>query len=290
MSNVYEIGLYINRYSQVEAQRVVFPLLVKKDTYADYIPMVKRMDELPPKLIVVGGERSIRTVTKEMYRRGQLRPLGILGGGSTNVLYEYLRSTGREMTLQQFREIPPDKFDPKFYFRPGIAKDEKGEIEEFNIQMGNGMYEIFSGLSNELLRFIPPQFRPFSSRTLAYVPAIIRKGNTLDLYSLSPNIGRVRAFPEQDLFGSDITHARIEGSRIDQARKLTTTLVLWQFHQRPPKEILRIDKGVIFEDHIHSDSAWFDGDVEKHRLKLHGTVIISRVEAKLTIPVMAIRK
>ncbi len=289
MSQKYEIGLYINSSANSQATGLVYSL-TGSEVFKDDIPFSQPLEMLPNKLIVAGGERSIRTVTLAMYRRGQLRPLGILGGGSTNVLFEYLISTGREVTLQQFLDTSADKFDPKFYFRPGIARNEKEEIEEFNIQMGTGMYERFSGQSNEILRMIPPRFRPFTSRSLAYIPAIIRTGDTLDIYSLSPNIGRVDAFPGQDLFGSDLTHARIEGDRFEQARKLTATLVFWQFHKRPPKEILRIDKGIIFEDHIRSDSAWFDGDVEKHRLKLHGTVIISRVEPKLAIPVMAIRK
>lgn len=122
---------------------------------------------------------------------------------------------------------------------------------------------------------------------MASVPAAVMPGDALNMYSLSPRIGHVLTFPDQDLSGSGITHAKIEGNRVVQAAKLATTLILWQFGWRPPKGILHIETGATFHDEVKRNTIWFDGDTQRNRFSGH--VTIRRTDPQYAIPVVGIK-
>lgn len=285
MSQKYEIGVYVDSYARVEAQRVVFPLIEKFGSHTDIIPMMDKLDELPQKLAVVGGEGSNRAVIQNMYDLGQYRPIGIVGGGTRDVLYHYLKKTGRVITVAEFIDTPPDKFLEKYSYRPGQANDETGATKIFNNHIAVGNYEAAVGALNERLRILPSKIRSGIVYRAAYISAVVGSGEDFNMVSVSGNIGNVDAF-DQELFGSDVTHAWIEGGRRDQARKLAKTLTLWQRGQRPPETVLKLERKEIFNLNNHSQTIWIDGDTIKNPFR--GDIFIKRAET--AIPIFALVK
>lgn len=285
MAQEYEIGLYINPYAQPEAQRVVFPLLENKATHAVYIPMAEKLGELPPKLIVVGGEGSNRAVIQEMYDRGQYRPIGIVGGGTNDVLYHHLLKTGRVMTIREFLDTPADQFPERFLYRPGLARDLVGNNVIFNNQIGFGNLDVTVGVVNASIRRFPPQTRIKGAKgLLAAIPAVIQKGKLIDVYSVARNIRNQDVFPHQDQFGNFITHAATAGNIFQRVNNLVVIRDTYQQNRIPPENILSVRQGIIFSHDAHTKKIWLDGDTINNPFE--GMVEIGR--ADVAIPIFAL--
>lgn len=285
MISSYEIGLYINPYSQKEAQRVIFPLLERKDIHAQYIPAAEKLAELPKKLVVVGGEGTNRMVIQEMYDRGQYRPIAVVGGGTNDVLYHYLLKTGRVMTIAEFLATPADKFPDRFLYRPGLAKDAKGNNVIFNNQIGFGNLDVAVGDVNAAIRRFPPQTRIKGAKgLLAAIPAVIQKGKLIDVYSVARNIRNQDVFPRQDQFGDFVTHAATSGNIFQRVNDLVVIRDSYKQNRIPPENILSVRQGIIFSHDAHTKKVWLDGDTIDNPFKW--TIEIGRAE--VAIPIFAL--
>ncbi len=243
MASSYEIGLYINPRARSGVKRLVKHLINDPRVLADSIPFQKPVDSFPPKLIVVGGERSVRTVTGEIYRRGENSTLGIVPGGSGNVTYNNLERHGNIVSVHEFIEG----------LQTGVVTFHPGQIsgEIFNNQVGFGAYERVSGFLNETLRFLPDGMRTVLSKIFATVPAVFSE-EMINMYSVSPYIGKVRSFPQQDFLGNSVTHGQIGGKL--KAQKLAMTLMLWQMGLAAyaPDALFHRTQSERFSPHIQS--------------------------------------
>lgn len=281
MPQRYEVGIFKNEHARKEALQNVVGIIGKK-LHGNTIPFSEEIAELPDRLIVVGGERSVRTMVQEMSDRKQWRPVALAGGGAHDVTFNELRKVGRTMTVEEFVETPVDEFPEELLYHPGegvMVGEEYGEI--FNNHIGLGKYEEASGDMNEVLRFLPPLLRSLAARSLAAPIAVIRSGERVDIYSVSSHIGYVNAFPEQELQGSDITHAWIDGNDLEQAAKLAITLVLWQAKMRPPETVLHTERRYIYNATTNAENVWIDGDTLPN--PLHGEVTIKRSDSAFPI-------
>lgn len=267
-----EIGLYINPRAGSGAKRLVEPLINDPRVFVDSIPFQKTIDSLPLRLIVVGGERSVITVAGEIYRRGENPTLGIVPGGSGNVTFNNLERHGNIVSVSEFIDGSQAGV---VIFRPG----QIGE-EIFNNQVGFGAYEQATGSFNEALRFMPDRMRTMLYKILATVPAVF-SDEPINMYSVSPYIGKVRAFPEQDFFGNSITHGQIRGEQ--KAPKLAMTLMFWQMGLADyvPDALFHRTQRERFTADIQSSDIWIDGDTSRNPYQ--GEVEIKRIDRGISV-------
>lgn len=263
MSQKCEIALYINPSADQQAKDFVAG--IKGDNVGeDTIPPKKNL--ISRKKVLVGGEHSLWTITSNIIKNGQPCVVALAGGGTHNVVFEYLKRTGRVMTVDEFLQTAPDKFPNKLLYHPGEAQDEKGHREIFNNHLGRGAYPRMTATLDKMLRGLPPQIRTRGARLGAAVPAAISREDRLVIYSISDRIGDFIAFKDQDLFDGGLTKAVIEGNYVEQWVKLALTLASWQFSRSPLRGVLRTEQGVIFHDRFRTSSLWIDGENKENFL------------------------
>lgn len=289
MAQKYEVGLYRSMSASKKALDIVAPLLRKNDVYTQS-PYSKEPSDPPRRIIVVGGEGINRIRFQDLYDKGEVRPVGIVGGGTQNVLHRELMDLKRTMTLEEFMETPWDRFPINTFFKPGQVG---GAI--FNNQYGLGVWERANGRENAMLRRSnetedETRKRVRRARYHAFLfRSILRISDRFDMYSVTPHTGGVNAFPEQDITSDEVTRAWIEGNPIEQVVKLAITLNTFRKGDIPPESILRREKAKSFNVTIGSrkhDTAWIDGDTVPNPAS--GEAVIAR--ANVAIPVVAIVK
>lgn len=250
------LGIYRNPYAGSEVLKIVKGLEKAGALCINSLKELEDLKVLPQRMMVAGGDGSVGAVIQEMFDRRECRPLGILGGGTQNVLYNEHLLNQRAMNIIEFLTASPDEL-AKFSFRPGIM----GRIVFIN-QIGFGSYEQADGMLNQHLRPIPKSIRTFFVRGTALCIASLSDGRKIDIYSIVPRIGRVLAFPEQQ-FDTGISHGWIEdGER--GSRKLVGTLNSWRNIEGKGlngslPEFVKIEKGESFSV-LTPRTIWKDGD------------------------------
>lgn len=263
MANIVDLEIYRNNSAgSVRKNKAILDSINGNGIEHIYsADALKALKNWPQKFIVDGGEGSNWVLIQEMFRRGlQIRPIGLMGSGTQNVLFEILKKAGRTMTIDEFREAPADKI-------PGFRPGQVGGSALFNNQFAIGAYERQNGEFNKALGFFPKGIRPMLVRGMAGMSAVLSSDTKIDMYSVVPRIGKVEAFPKQDPFGPNITHAWIEGK--NPSIKLAKVLFLWWRNKIPPEglsqNLLRTEQAPNF-DYVKSftPTAWVDGDTMKN--------------------------
>lgn len=272
-----ELGVYINGTADPEILATAYSITGPGITRISSISELKFRGALPRGFIIAGGEGSIRVVVQEMYKRGEIGPVGLLGGGTQNVLFNELGKR-QTMTLEEFCDTPSDKFPAELLFHPGQTEDIR-----FINQFAIGAFEQRNGEINSRLHFLPRGYKPAIVRITAGVIATFSLSRRIDMFSVVPNIGNVHAFPKQDPFGPEITHAWIEGW--DAPLKLAKTLIYWWQNKVPPPSVLKTESGLSFSISSHAKKAWVDGDTIPNPNK--GEFEIKRT--KTPFPVVALK-
>lgn len=255
----YEFGLFTNPHvSRVVAEEDT-GILWLRPTGAGFVdsipPTHSRWQRFPKRLIVRGGDGSIREICQWMHDRKEIRPVGILPGGSQNVLYHALMDLGLKANIKAFLEKSLDDYPEEQRLRPGMINDRV-----FVNHVGLGHVEQQLGRLNARLRLLPNGCRTLVATLFSLATASANPGkNFLNLYTITPRIGPVLAFPEQRLLNDELTHAWIRGGRIRQLR------------------------GSWFQDTTVGNYVWFDGDTRYYSQQ---EVLITR--ASYGIPVVAI--
>ncbi|MBI2612098.1 hypothetical protein HYW54_05160 [Candidatus Gottesmanbacteria bacterium] len=227
--------------------------------------------------IVVGGEGTIRPVVHHKVDYKINRPLGIYAKGTNNVLMHTLEEAHRILDASEFTSHLESVTPDRYAFYPGKV----GGIV-FTNQAGFGPYEQAVGDVNRVLRMVPKNLRQKLARILALVPASFTSQNKIDMGSVLQYIGKIRAFPKQDPFGEELTHAWIgEGF---QDMKLVLTLLFWSFDLPAPKGLLHTESVSSFVAKP-GKKIWFDGDTNKSErfFPQSGEVIVSRSDYPITI-------
>ncbi len=261
-----ELGVFINPAARRTAQergkeiadRYNCPIVGIPSSELDFAP-------LPERVIVVGGEWSIRRVVEKMYRSGELRPVGVVGGGTHDVTHRLLLGEELALSLDKFMSMGDDEFPEQYGYRPG---EFDGKI--FNNHVGAGGYERAVGRANRLFDSLRIPRRPGSNLAqYAGLFLMTHQANgkyALNIYSVSPNIGSFRVFPKQDFHGSSLTHVSIEGqSAAERLIKLLLTLSFWRLGRQPPQTILQTKFANKFNLSFDGESLWIDGDTEENR-------------------------
>lgn len=277
----YEFGLFTNPHvsrAVAEEDTGILWLRPAGAGFVDIIPPThSRRQRFPKRLIVRGGDGSMREICQWMNDRGEFRPIGLLPGGSQNVLYNALLELGLTSDVKAFLEKETDDYPEDQILRPGMV----GNLVFVN-HVGFGHFEQHLGEYNKRLRFLPNGRRTLVAALISLVRAAChpnRKEDILNLYTITPTIGQIPAFPEQNLLDGNLTHARVVG-----VRSLVTTLLYWQMGKAAPDKIMPQLSGSSFAVPPTGNYIWLDGDTVPYVFQ-EGTLIR---RASYGIPMVAI--
>lgn len=276
-----ELGIFIHPYSDPPAQR-------KARAINDALPSSFRTQEIADlstarRILVVGGDGSLRRVMQFVYDEEALETqIGILGGGTNNVIHKELIRNGVTHSLEDFLDSDQGK-DEHLLFRPGLFGNQV-----FTATVGVGQFENMAGSYLEKLRAYTPRRLRFKISSLFSLVSMMARENPnllpLDLVSTSPNFGSVTLFPQQELHSSLLTHAWIEEKGFEGLRKLLVTLFCWQTGIKPPKSALKTEQATSFELSNPGSTLWADGDTFFRFLgENHGNMLVNRASQAFAV-------
>lgn len=253
----YEFGLFTNPHAPKAASEGDADMLWRLPAGAAFMDIIppthSRWQRFPKRLIVRGGDGSMREICQWMHDRAEVRPIGLVPRGTQNVLYHVLQELGHQSNVKTFLEKTVDDYLEDQRLRPGMINDLV-----FVNHVGLGHMEQHLGRFNARLRFLPTRIRVPAAGVLAVLATVARHrdGALFNVFSISPKIGSVEAFPDQRLLDNhQITHGRIPS-----VRKLIIALSYWQMGKRLPANILEVEQSSCF---INPDMGRFmriDGD------------------------------
>lgn len=252
----FELGIFTNPHApkpMIERAAGMLWRLPLGYSFCDIIPPSRRYQPFPNRVILVGGDGSIGSFLQMMYDREAVRPVGLLPGGSQNVLYNALFELGLKSDVGTFLKKGLDEYTEDQKLRPGMIGDLV-----FTNHAGLGRFEQNLGRFNAKLRFLPNGRRTLVSALLSLALAALNPNSgkeVLSLYTITPRIGQVPAFPDQRLLSDSITHARVRN-----LRALVQTMVYWQKGESAPNEVMTQYQYHQFADVARGDSVWVDGD------------------------------
>lgn len=283
-----DVVIYQNGHADKKTKALVesLPIGIRK---VDSIKLLLAINPFPKKIAVAGGEGTFRPLTEMMRDKDAVTPILLLGGGTQNVLFNELRRRDHAITVEQFMDTPLDKLTKDFSFHPGQAFGQK-DSTIFNNQYAFGAFERTNGTLNQALRIFPRKWRPLLVRGLAATIAMFGDSQKIDMFSVTPCVGNVRAFPSQDLFGPNITHARILPDR-NASIKLALVLLYWCLKKPVPENILTVTQRSEF-NYItqHTPKVWIDGDTDTNYSEpdKYGNMEVVIKRSELAVPIVAL--
>ncbi|MBI4035780.1 hypothetical protein HY383_02435 [Candidatus Daviesbacteria bacterium] len=252
-----EIGIFLDPYASKEVVR-----FVKDFTSQHTGRVVSEARQLPQlddcKLILIGGgDGTANKVVSHLYNSGAEYHIGLLPSGTNHIFYNNLLQIARQ-TPEQFVKPRQEGTLRPSYFHPGKFGEHL-----FLVDCGTGTLEIAIGNLNKRYRWVPGAIRSKLIPVLSYLNTLKPSDDvTLNIFSTSPYLGVVKAFPNQKVDNSrSLTHAWIEG-RLKAVRlnKLLITLACWSRGIVPPQSILKTEQVNTDCDAMQGQSLWVDGD------------------------------
>ncbi|RJQ37283.1 hypothetical protein C4559_03880 [Candidatus Microgenomates bacterium] len=236
------------------------------------------------KIVVIGGESTIKTVIGELIRRKEDNPeepmpaVALVGGGSTNVSKKSIEEAdnGRGKVVlawEEFRDATG--FSEEYMFKPGLVfvgnenrEDRFGGV--FNVEIDTGVFGRMIGRSHEWRQKVPRSLRSYAvyaSNLLKMLPKNFDYSNVMDIVSTSKFLGRAEVFPNQEFLGDDFAEGKIQAqSKVEALGKLELTLGFWQagWGSKIPKRILDVKYGLgKVKLESRNDDIFVDGDIGK---------------------------
>lgn len=255
-----ELGIYTNPFVPEIIKKRAVDISQLAPGFASIIHPFRRKEPFPNRVIVAGGEGSIRTILQIMHDREEIRPVGLLPGGSQNVLYNALFELDLKSDVKAFLEKGLDEYPEDQRLRLGMINDRV-----FINHVGLGRFEQYLGEFNNRLRFLPNGRRTLVAALFSLTFATLdpnSRREILNLYTIVPVIGQVPAFPDQRLLSDTLTHARIE-----RAGSLIRTLFYWQRGKPAPNGAITQYQYSRFADIATGNSIWLDGDTIPYMLQ-----------------------
>lgn len=261
-----EVGLFINPKSDRRALSIASEIAKRKGVHVDSIPFSKGDTILPPRVIAVGGERTVNTVVEAVINSQSGSIIGIIPGGSGNVTHCELKKLGYYAGIEDFLTAGEEQLAD---FYPGWVSNRV----IFNNHVGFGSYEMAKGSLNESHRVLPRFIRRMSAKIGAAIPATFAD-KPIDIYSVVPHIGKTSVFPEQKMLGIDVSHGQIIGE--NKPFKLGITLLMWSLGlgRLIPNSIFERTQSKRFAHEPRSGQIWVDGDTFSNQSK--GEIVIGR--------------
>lgn len=286
-----EIGLYIDNYASSRSQGVARKIADEcRSTSVVLVPSFSGVGNLPHGILITGGEGSIQRIIQYMVESNQVRPIGLLGGGTHNTLRHSLQKAGKTLSSGEFRfncagegerlHLSPDHYA---LIQPGLL----GSLP-FITRVGLGNFEQGIGQTRESLRNYP--FPRKVKSEVAYVVGLIKASLAnkhdsppFDMYTISPSLARKIIFPHQSYEDDSVTHTWIKAeSRMERIRALLKTALCWELGK--PSEYVQVEQARRFEVRSLPNDIWIDGDIQPNIQR--PSVVVKRSEQ--VIPIVAI--
>ncbi len=278
-----ELGIYVDPYASPRAKQEARDIAERAGgNCIELTPPFK--DKLPKGIFIAGGDGSIRKVIQFIVDSDPEKPIpiGLLGGGTNDAMRHALLLGKQHMTGPGFLQHIQKGFPSSTLIKPGLIGKEV-----FVRDVGLGSFEQNVGRANEALNGYSPRIvRVPIAYLLGLTQTILTQPEALaplDIYTISPNIGRKHIFPQQTYQGDLITHAWIdEESRLKTVAALVKTAILWQFNI--PSDAVKTKQRTRFDLESSPANLWFQGDTIPNTQQ--GPLVIKRWEK--AIPIVAI--
>jgi hypothetical protein len=250
-------GIYIYEKAHPQIKAKAEQLLEEiPGSFIDLVPNFP-VGKLPKKAAALGGEFVYgRTVGHLL---GHEIPLQLYNLGTNSVLWHELSSLGYFKTTEEFLDLGSNQFSNHPRFHPG----KYGKVTFIN-QFGRGSYEVAVGNASENTRWLHrvPNIRTLIQGAYGFAESSVDwYGDELDVFSVVSRIGKVEAFPNQDLFGKEIKRARVAGfNHFTRMSNLKKTLVCWKNSKQPSSSVLNIESESVFNVYQNPLYIWVDGD------------------------------
>lgn len=257
-----DLGIFVNRRASPEGLKKaakiqsVIPGIVTQDVLGQQ----EGLAEMYKRVIIVGGDGSVRTGLNYLMGQDQFPLVGIIPGGTLNVLSRVLVENGLGTTIEEFINIDPLKLPESEQFKPGLVA---GRV--FTNKASVNQYDRFKIVINERLRGV------LSGRTrikVSHIGGLLLSALTIDNQKpllnavlTTPYYGEVAVNPEQSLNGDNLTRMSIEGdSTLLMFYKLAACLVYFNRQTLPPPSLLKVEFGKEFMMRPVHNGMDLDGD------------------------------
>ncbi len=258
----FELGIFVDPYASARAKEEARRIVALTNCAPLTFPL---RGNLPQVAVFACGDGPLQKIAQVMVESNQVIPIALLGGGTNDALYNSLRGNDQDGKTQfsfadfqnHIKENRP--FHPEALIKPGLIGGKA-----FLRDVGLGPFEQNAGKANKRLNgWVPKGLRVQTASVLGLVLTILSNPDTsvpLDIYTISPWVGRKRVFPKQVQHGDQITHAWIESStRGELRRALIRTAAYGQ--SGLPSPHVRTEQQTSFTLQSVPDHFWLHGDI-----------------------------
>ena len=279
---VIELGIFVDKHASTKARKQAEQIVDGRKCIEIDLRFISGAHRLPPGIPIAGGDGSIRNVVQDMVNKNQVRPIGLLGGGTNDALYNSLRAEGQGMPYREFhwKTLAREPFDPKALIKPGLVGNQA-----YVMEVGFGQFEQSIGEANQSLNgYSPRRIRVPIAYFLGFIKTISQPDGLtpVNIYTTSPRMGRKHVFPQQTHHADLITHAWMEAQGQERIVSLAKTAFLWSLSK--PSPYVRTEQKTEFEVDLAPKNLWINGDIIPNKQK--SPLLISRWEQ--TIPIVPI--
>ncbi len=275
-----EIGIFVNPASQTGYKRAARDLSLQLQT-GEPRELTFPLDPIPEEIetsIVFGGDGTVKGIMEALLQRGSPGLLVVVPAGSQNGLWHALTDKRSTLNVEQL---------------------QSSRTAHIPLYVPGSMHgEIFNHLSDatkagtEQLRwaetirpYVPRIARAYAAVALAYVA--IRNGEDFPSCSIrtlmpTPYIGTKKVFPQQEIYGDDVTLVSLDAeNKLQGAAKMGLFVFYLLVGKHPPKQIAEITTAKSFTVNVYSQK--FNVDGEMRTLPNRGTIFVARHHRSLQV-------
>ena len=215
------------------------------------------IQNIPPKLVIVGGDGTIRACLSWLASHDEYPKLFITGGGSTNTFRSALIKESAKTSVEGLKNDAGQMIS----YKPAVIEHEDGERDFWVIAAGFGEFEKgFPNAFEGVRRLkIPPQTRAHTAGLMAlmynFLTAVSSRDLLIQAYTTGRDIGRFKIFKEGELSLSSDKLGLVEIHKKDYywgLLKFIISSMFWQTGVKPPKSLSQTMIGESFMTELPS--------------------------------------
>lgn len=198
------------------------------------------IQNIPPKLVIVGGDGTVRASLSWLASHDEYPQILIAGSGSTNTFRSALMEEGAKTSAQAVKKGNLIGID----YKPAVIEHEDGERDFWVIAAGFGEFEKgFPNAFEGVRRFkIPPQTRAHTAGLMVlvynFLTAMSSRDPLIQAYTTGQHIGPFKVFKENELSLSSDKLGLVEIDKKGYYWRILRFIIssmFWQTGTRPPK-------------------------------------------------------
>jgi len=229
------------------------------------------IQNISPRLIIIGGDGTIRACLSWLASHNEYPQILIAGGGSTNTFRSALIKEGAKTSVKALKNDAQRTIS----YKPAVIEHEDAEKDFWIIAAGFGEFERDFTNAFETVRKLktPPSTRAHTAglMTLMYNFLTVMSSHDplLQTYTTGQNIGPFKVFKKNELSLSSNKLGLVEIDKKDYYRGLLRFVIssmFWQARIKPPKSLAQTTIGESFITELSSFEKMsrinLDGDEE----------------------------